>query len=430
MLTESLSLLGEIGNERVTPPEIDYAELFEATPSPYLVLDPDLVVANANRAYLQATGRSRDDLVGRYLFDALPGNPLDPGADGREVLSASLHRVVTTCKPDAMALVRHDMPRPGRLESYEERWWSPTNTPVLGRDGNVQWIIHRMEDVSPFVRSRQARQVPSGELDEREESMQAELYARARALQRLNDELRESNAREREVAVTLQEAMLKSPDLGRHPDIAVRYLPAVGSLNVCGDWYDIADLPNGRFTVAVGDVVGHGLHAATVMGMLRSALSAASRAVESPAQALEVLGRYARSVEGALSTTAVTVLVDPRSHLIIYSSAGHPPPVLLHLDGTCDLLDQATDPPLGARPEHVPRPQTGLAYRAGDVLVLYTDGLIERRSEDIDAGMARLTETLTAHCTEQPAHLADSILADLGVSGGSNDDIALLVARL
>ncbi|WP_031174376.1 PP2C family protein-serine/threonine phosphatase, partial [Streptomyces durhamensis] len=95
----------------------------------------------------------------------------------------------------------------------------------------------------------------------------------------------------------------------------------------------------------VGDVVGHGLTAATVMGRLRSALSAATRTVHGPAQALEVLGLYARSVEGALAATAVQVLVDCHSHLLVYSSAGHPPPVLLHPDGSCELLDQATDPP-------------------------------------------------------------------------------------
>lgn len=116
------------------------------------------------------------------------------------------------------------------------------------------------------------------------------------------------------------------PDLAHHKDVAVRYLPAVGSLNVCGDWYDAVDLADGRFTVAVGDVVGHGLEAATVMGVLRSALSAASRAVGGPAQALEVLGLYARSVDGALAATGVTALVDTRSNLIVYSSAGHPRP--------------------------------------------------------------------------------------------------------
>lgn len=212
--------------------------------------------------------------------------------------------------------------------------------------------------------------------------------------------------------------------------MAVRYLPAIGSLNVCGDWYDTVDLAEGRFTVAVGDVVGHGLEAATVMGMLRSALSAASRAVAGPAGALEVLGMYARSVDGALAATAVSVLVDTRSRLLVYSSAGHPPPVLLHADGACELLDQATDPPLGARPEHVPRPQAGISYRPGDTLVLYTDGLIERRDEDIDSGLGRLTTALGDLVGLAPARLADALLERLGVASGARDDIALVIVRV
>jgi serine phosphatase RsbU (regulator of sigma subunit) len=260
--------------------------------------------------------------------------------------------------------------------------------------------------------------------------MEAELYTRARELQRLNEELRQAHARERQVAVTLQEAMLHSPDLERHPNVAVRYLPAVGSLNVCGDWYDVVDLPGGSFGVAVGDVVGHGLEAAAVMGMLRSALSAAVRALQEPAKSLEVLGLYARSVDGALATTAVQAVIDNRNLQIAYSSAGHHPPVLVHSESTCELLDQATDPPLGARPEHVPRPQATVSYRPDDLLVLYTDGLIERRGEDIDVGMHRLTDGLARYARLSPDRLADALLAHLGVAGGAHDDIALIVVRL
>ncbi|GGX46992.1 PP2C family protein-serine/threonine phosphatase [Streptomyces noursei] len=414
-------------------PELDYRALFAATPSPYLVLGTDLVVVDVNDAYCRATGRCREELVGQHLFVAFPDNPMDRMADGVRNLRASLERVLETGKPDTMGVQRYDIPVTARPGTFEERWWSPVNAPVHGPDGQVAYLIHRVEDVTEFLRTRG---IPSSgrwaerSHTERAQSMEAELYVRARELQRLNDELRAAHARERKVAVTLQEAMLHSPDLARHEDVAVRYLPAVGSLNVCGDWYDAVDLTDGRFSVAVGDVVGHGLEAATVMGMLRSALSAASRAVSGPAQALEVLGLYARSVEGALATTAVTALIDTRAKLIVYSSAGHPPPVLLSAQGSCRLLDQATDPPLGARPEHVPRPQAGTAYGTGDTLVLYTDGLVERRDEDIDSGLDRLTEALTTMCHLSPQRLADALLARLGVAGGARDDVALVVVRL
>ncbi|MFF3984352.1 PP2C family protein-serine/threonine phosphatase [Streptomyces sp. NPDC001797] len=412
---------------------VDHTALFAATPSPYLVLGPDLVIVDVNRAYLTATGRTREDLLGRHIFTAFPDNPADPDADGVRNLGASLRRVLATGRPDTMALQKYDIPVVSRPGVFEERWWSPVNTPVLGPNGEVMYIIHRVEDVTAFVKEYQATHpegVRVGQRLKETQALEAELYVRARELQRLNEELRQAHTREREVAVILQEAMLHVPDLAHHRDIAVRYLPATGSLNVCGDWYDVVDIPPDRLAVAVGDVIGHGLEAAAVMGMLRSALSAAIRALERPAQALEVLGLYARSVEGALGTTAVKAVVDMPSRLITYSSAGHPPPMLIHPDGSCDLLDQATDPPLGARPQHVPRPQASLPYRPGDTLVLYTDGLIERRDQDIDVGLGQLCEVLGEFAHLGTEQLADIVLARLGVASGGRDDIALVIVRL
>ncbi|MFI9844900.1 PP2C family protein-serine/threonine phosphatase [Nonomuraea sp. NPDC051941] len=419
------------GARKPGAPQIDYAALFAATPSPCLVLDPGLMIVDVNRAYLRATGRTAEDLIGRHIFDAFPDNPDDPCAEGVKNLRASLHRVLAYREADTMVLQKYDIPLADHPGAFEERWWSPINTPVLAPDGTVSWILHRVEDVTEFVHSCSAQQ-PAVRLSAgQEESMEAELYARAQELQRLNEELRHAHARERRVALALQEAMLHSPDLDLHPDdIAVRYLPAVGTLNVCGDWYDVVDLPDGCFAVAVGDVVGQGLEAATVMGMLRSALSAAIRAVKEPGPALEVVGLYARSLEGALATTAVQAVIDTAGCRITYSSAGHLPPVLLHPDGSCALLDQATDPPLGARPDHVTRPQTELPYTAGDTLVLYTDGLIERRGEDIDVGLARLTAALARCSRLTPDCLADVALSSLGISSGAGDDVALLVTRL
>ncbi|MFH9229390.1 PP2C family protein-serine/threonine phosphatase [Streptomyces lydicus] len=408
--------------------DIDFTAFFDATPSPYLVLDTDLVIRYVNPACLRAAGRSKDELIGKYFFDVLPENPgIRDDAEGH--LKASLHRLLDTGKPETAVLQRYDVPRPDPPGGFEERWWSVIHTPLMGPDGTVKWIIQQVEDVTAFVHSPRARQ-HGKESTEQADGMAAELYARARELHRLNQELRQAHAREQQVAVTLQEAMLSVPDLDQHSNIAVRYLPATASLNVCGDWYDVVDLPPDRYAVAVGDVVGHGLHAAAVMGMLRSALSAVIRAIPSPAQALEVLGLYARSVDGAMAATAAKVLIDTRSKLVIYSNAGHPPPILLHSDGTCELLDKATDPPLGAREHHVPRPQAGLAYTPGDILVLYTDGLIERRGEDIDAGLERLTTALAQDQTLPPELLADALLARLDVAGGAPDDIALVVIRL
>lgn len=408
----------------MTDAEIDYAAVFQALPGAVALLTPELVYAAANEAFLRMSGRTSDQVVGRYLFDVFPDNPTDPTATGMRNLEASLRRVVTTGERDAMALQRYDVEVPGRPGTWEERYWSPVNAPVHGPDGSVVLVVHRVEEVTELIRAR------GGAGGDRARVLEADLYTRARELQEVNDRLRQAHAHEREVALSLQKAMLPAPGpVGSHR-VAVRYRPATGTLNVCGDWYDLVGLSGDRIVVAVGDVVGHGLAAAGVMGQLRSALSAASRVSEGPAQALEVLGLYARSVDGAESATVVNTVIDWDTRTITYSSAGHPPPALLHVDGTVEFLDQATDPPLGARPEHVPRPQATTTFADGAVLVLYTDGLIERRREDIDAGLARLSESLARHQGADPETLADAVLYELLPPSGATDDTALVIVHL
>ncbi|MFC9243834.1 PP2C family protein-serine/threonine phosphatase [Streptomyces sp. NPDC057136] len=410
----------------VNGPVIDYQAVFQALPGAVALLKLDLVYADANEAFLSMSGRTREQVIGRYLFDVFPDNPNDPGATGIRNLYASLRRVAATGERDSMALQRYDVEDPSRPGVWQKRYWSPVNAPVFAADGTMALLLHRVEEVTELIRARGA----CGDSD-RAQVLEAELYNRARELQEVNERLRQAHAREREVALHLQRAMLPVPRPLGHHRAAVRYQPAVGALNVCGDWYDLVDLPGtGRTTVAVGDVVGHGLRAAGVMGQLRSALSAASRVADGPAQALEVLGLYARVVDGAESTTAVSVFIDWSSRTLTYSSAGHPPPALLAADGTVTFLDQATDPPLGARPEHASRPQAQAAFTEGSVLVLYTDGLVERRHEDIDTGLDRLADSLTRHRAATPDTLADALLADLVQPAGITDDTALIVLRL
>lgn len=118
-------------------------------------------------------------------------------------------------------------------------------------------------------------------------------------------------------------------------------------------------------------------------------------------------------MDGAESATAVTTFIDFDEHTVTYSSAGHLPPVLVHADGRIEFLDRATDPPLDARPDPSPRPQASTTYADGATLVLYTDGLIERRREDIDTGLARLADALARHRAKDPETLADAVLLEL-----------------
>jgi PAS domain S-box-containing protein len=135
-------------------PAIDFNAIFDALPKPTLVLrPPDYVMVAANQARYQVTNTRAEDVIGRKLFDVFPDNPDDPGATGVANLTASLRRVMQTRRADVMAVQKYDIHDPSG--AFEERWWSPINTPVLGHDGSVRYIIHQVEDVTAEIRERQ-----------------------------------------------------------------------------------------------------------------------------------------------------------------------------------------------------------------------------------------------------------------------------------
>lgn len=178
---------------------VDYQRLFDAAPSPYLVLDADLIIVAINQAYLTATASDRDALFGRPIFEAFPDNPDDPTADGVRNLRRSLETVLATAEADTMALQRYDIPvdRDDAGGHFVERYWSPINTPMLGADGRVTHIIHRVEDVTEFVQSQGVdvnQQRAAAEIQMRAERMEADLFVRARELQDMNQELRDAYA--------------------------------------------------------------------------------------------------------------------------------------------------------------------------------------------------------------------------------------------
>ncbi|HEX2128933.1 MAG TPA: ATP-binding protein [Solirubrobacterales bacterium] len=183
---------------------VDFRKLFEAAPAPYLVLDRRLRIVAVNDSYLLATGRERDELLGLHLFEAFPDNPEDLEATGVSNLRASLEAVLETGKPDVMALQKYDIPVGDG--TFEERYWSPINTPVLGDDGTVEQIIHRVEDVTEFVRSGRRQGETLTEAERRRlEEMEADLFNRGKQLGEVNRELRAAN---RELAATM--AQLRS----------------------------------------------------------------------------------------------------------------------------------------------------------------------------------------------------------------------------
>ncbi|TFV64716.1 GAF domain-containing protein [Geodermatophilus sp. DF01-2] len=228
-----------------------------------------------------------------------------------------------------------------------------------------------------------------------------------------------------EVAVTLQRAVLGPTVLPE--GFAVHYQPAAGTLEVGGDWYDVVDLPGGRFGVVVGDVVGRGLDAAAVMGQLRSAGRALLLESRSPAHVLSALDGFAELVPGASCSTVFCGVVDPAAGTLRYSSAGHVPAILVGDDGAPRLLTEAGSLPLAAT-EDLVRPESEVLLPRGSTLLLYTDGLVERRNENLDQGMARAAAALVEARHLTPAELA-AFLTDQLLEDAPDDDVAFLLYR-
>ncbi|MET8944695.1 SpoIIE family protein phosphatase [Streptomyces sp. NPDC004542] len=231
---------------------------------------------------------------------------------------------------------------------------------------------------------------------------------------------------QRETALALQRAILGP---ARLPDgFAVRYEPATRPLEVGGDWYDTVALPDGRIGIVVGDCVGRGLEAASVMGQLRSACRALMLRDPSPAQTLMALDQFAASVPGAQCTTVFCGVLDPGTGELTYSSAGHPPGILAHPDGTTQLLDAGRSLPLAVRPGRQ-RPQAACTLRARATLLLYTDGLVERRRRPLSAGIDQAGEAVQEGRDVPVDDLASAVMARLAPAGGYDDDVALLLYR-
>ncbi|WP_454049263.1 PP2C family protein-serine/threonine phosphatase [Cellulomonas sp. Marseille-Q8402] len=227
----------------------------------------------------------------------------------------------------------------------------------------------------------------------------------------------------RAVSDTLQAAIL--PEGSSIAGVVARYVPAVGDLAVGGDWYDLVELGPGRRALVVGDCVGHGLDSAARMGQLRAATRALLLEDRSPAAVLAGLDRFARTLPGAECTTVFCAVVDEVDHTLTYATAGHLPPVLRRAGGGAELLDGARGAALAVG--RTPRPEGVVRLSDGDLLVVYTDGLIERRHESLQIGMQRLTAAVAAQPADaRTASVADDLLRQLAPHG-ADDDVALVV---
>ncbi|WP_445269708.1 SpoIIE family protein phosphatase [Streptomyces sp. DSM 41634] len=232
---------------------------------------------------------------------------------------------------------------------------------------------------------------------------------------------------EHETAVVLQRSMLPqhvTPPPGI--EIAHRYLAASDVNEVGGDWYDVLPLTGGRAGLLIGDVMGHGIAAAAVMGRLSATVRALARLDMSPTALLHQLEATLADLAEPMLATFLYVVCDPATGHCTVTRAGHPPPAVAEPDGTVYLVQTPPGVPLGVG--GITFTTTEITLPPGSLLVLYTDGLIEARSRDIDERLGELTSLLTEHHPSLD-HLCDTLIAHL-VPASADDDIALLAARI
>ena len=235
--------------------------------------------------------------------------------------------------------------------------------------------------------------------------------------------------RQERVAEALQESML--PKVApRLPgcELAARYLPGTRLGRVGGDWVDAVRLPGSRVALVVGDVMGHGLDSAAMMGQLRTAVQTMAGLDLPPGRLLRGLDDLAQRLGEQYLATCLYAVYDPVASRLEISNAGHIPPVLVRgADGRGELLTVPTGAPVGVG--GVPFETATVPVEPGDRLVLCTDGLVEARGEDIGTRLAALCES-AAHPAASPDEACDTIIRALGARGGGRDDVALLLATL
>ncbi len=236
------------------------------------------------------------------------------------------------------------------------------------------------------------------------------------------------HAHEHDVSVRLQESLVAGQDLP--PDsvsVAQAYLPGLARMQVGGDWTDIVALDERRVALTVGDVVGRGIDAAAAMGRLRSALAAILTGGALPGEAIDQLDRFARRVAGAEYTTVAICILDTANGELTYACAGHPPPLLLDEDG-CSYLWEARSPPIGVG--SAARTSARRAIAAGAAVLLYTDGLVERRERPLEVGLEQLAAVVRDAADRSVEEIRERILAELLDPSRQRDDTALLLARV
>ena len=327
-------------------------------------------------------------------------------------------------RPVAMALSRgKPVLARNRAEVRSQVWCAPGNAEaLLARGVHTAMVVPltaRSVTLGVAALSRAEHPEPYDEADVR---LVSDLASRA-AMHIDNVRL---YTREHDAAVTLQRSLLPR-DIPPVPglDIAYRYQPASRAVQVGGDWFDVIALDRGQVALVVGDVTGHSIHAAAIMGQLRTTTAALARLGHPAEEIMAQLSNVVAAHGDEAGATCLYAAYDPASRRCRLTSAGHVPPALRRPGGATEFLDVPGGVMLGAGAGRYPA--TDIDLPAGSVLALYTDGLVELPGQDIGAGMSRLARALAAGPARSLDDLGDSVLASLAPR--ARDDIALLLAR-
>ncbi|MEV5708166.1 SpoIIE family protein phosphatase [Actinoallomurus sp. NPDC052274] len=393
----------------------------------------------------ERTARAAADAArARLAFLAHAGSTLSESLDHETVL-ARLHSLVVPRYASAVTvwLVRGS----GPLEPVPAGSSAAAPSPYVEKayvSGRVQRVTVARDDAHPAndLDTRSGREpllalplishgVTLGVLEARAAaaSFGTEDIAMFRELARLTAAAIDNALRyehERDVAERLQRAMLTDLPPAARLEFTARYLPAEAGLNVGGDWYDAFERPDGDVVIAVGDVTGHGLQAATLMGQLRTALRAYAMDAEGPGEVLTCMHRMLSHLQPEDLATAVLAQMSPDGRLR-WSNAGHPPPLLRAPDGSVTVL-HGHDFLLGMPFEKAAIKEHRTWLTPGCAVIFYTDGLIERRDASLDHGIERLAAAFRSAEGELD-HVADSVLEAMLSDSVREDDTCLLIFR-
>ena len=234
---------------------------------------------------------------------------------------------------------------------------------------------------------------------------------------------------QRDASLLLQRRML--PELPTLPvwiDAAAHYQPATGG-EVGGDWYQLLEVTDGVVAAVLGDAVGRGIPAAAAMGQLRGVITGAASVDASPARVVAAADRFAAQGDDTMAASLAYALLDRSTSTIRYTSAGHLPAMLVRADGRVEALTKGRGSLLGVRGRTLEPPVADIDFHVGDALVLYSDGLVERRTSEIDDGVDRLRACLEGRGALDAAALCEHIVATFVDPDELDDDVAVFVVR-